>query len=219
MVECTILNHMAILTMDKLIIEFDRALRTLLAPAMSVRPHPDATIADVDMTPEQKRHAAGLMRVNHCGEVCAQALYQGQALTARKPEAREALREASFEEVEHLAWTEQRLRELGSHKSVLNPVWYAGSLAMGMLAGVIGDKWNLGFLSETEKQVGRHLQDHLTRLPVMDAKSKAIVGQMYVDEMKHADMATDLGGVALPAPIPALMQVTSKVMTSLSYRF
>lgn len=219
MLECLILNHMAIRTMDKLIIEFDRALRTLLAPAVSVRPHPDASVPEAALSDAEKKHAAGLMRVNHCGEVCAQALYQGQALTARKPEAREALREASFEEVEHLAWTEQRLKELGSRKSLFNPIWYAGSLAMGMLAGAIGDKWNLGFLSETEKQVGRHLQDHLVRLPVLDAKSKAIVGQMYVDEMKHAEMATELGGAHLPTPIPALMQATSKIMTSLSYRF
>jgi ubiquinone biosynthesis monooxygenase Coq7 len=166
----------------------------------------------------QKRHAAGLMRVNHCGEVCAQALYQGQALTARDPATREALRQAAQEEVEHLAWTERRLNELGSHKSLLNPLWYAGSLAIGVTAGVIGDKWNLGFLAETERQVGAHLQSHLQKLPAEDVRSRAIVAQMYTDEMNHADTATTLGAAALPPPLPGLMKFTARVMTSLSYR-
>ena len=159
------------------------------------------------------------MRVNHCGEVCAQALYQGQALTARDPAARQALRHAADEEVEHLAWTQRRLAELGSHRSVLNPLWYAGSLAMGVAAGVIGDQWNLGFLAETERQVGAHLQSHLSELPQQDEKSRAIVSQMYLDEMSHAELADQMGAVPLPRPVPQLMQLTSKLMTQLSYRF
>ncbi|MBE9610303.1 2-polyprenyl-3-methyl-6-methoxy-1,4-benzoquinone monooxygenase [Chitinilyticum piscinae] len=205
-------------SLDALICEFDTALRTLAAPAQSVREHPDRHVDDVELSAADKQHAAGLMRVNHCGEVCAQALYQGQALTARDPAAREALREAAHEEVEHLAWTEQRLAELGSHKSLLNPLWYAGSLAIGVTAGLIGDKWNLGFLAETERQVGAHLQSHLQTLPEADQKSRAIVAQMYTDEMSHAEKAIELGAAELPASVKAVMQGSSKVMTSLSYR-
>ena len=161
--------------------------------------------------------AAGLMRVNHCGEVCAQALYQGQALTARDPATREALRQAAQEEVEHLAWTERRLHELGSHKSLFNPLWYAGSLAIGVTAGVIGDKWNLGFLAETERQVEAHLKSHLTRLPEQDLRSREIVEQMKVDEVAHAETALQLGGVELPGPVKAAMKASSKVMTGVAY--
>lgn len=203
--------------MDKFIIEFDKALRTVFAPATSVRPHPDAHLDEADLSLAEKRHAAALMRVNHCGEVCAQALYRGQALTARDPEARRALEHAAEEETEHLAWTERRLAELGSHKSVLNPLWYAGSLAMGVAAGLIGDRWNLGFLAETERQVGSHLASHLERLPDQDAKSRAIVAQMHTDELSHADMAIELGAAELPTPVPTLMRQVSKVMTSASY--
>ncbi|WP_084187414.1 2-polyprenyl-3-methyl-6-methoxy-1,4-benzoquinone monooxygenase [Andreprevotia chitinilytica] len=205
-------------TVDQLISEFDLALRTLAAPASSVRPHPDAHIDEADLSAEQKQHAAGLMRVNHCGEVCAQALYQGQALTARDPATREALHEAAHEEVEHLAWTEQRLHELGSHKSLLNPLWYAGSFAMGVTAGLIGDKWNLGFLAETERQVSAHLASHLRELPQQDAKSRAIVEQMHTDELSHAEQAVALGAADLPLPLQVLMTNVSKVMTTLSYR-
>ncbi len=204
--------------MDRFIVEFDKALRTVFAPARSVRPHPDAQQTEADLTAADKQHAAGLMRVNHCGEVCAQALYQGQALTARDPATRAALQEAAHEETEHLAWTEQRLQELGSHKSVLNPLWYVGSLAIGVSAGLVGDKWNLGFLAETERQVGAHLQSHLSQLPDHDAKSRAIVEQMRIDEASHAETATQLGGVELPKPLKDLMQLSSKVMTTLSYR-
>lgn len=204
--------------LDELICGFDTALRTLAAPATSARPHPDAAHDEALMSAEEKQRAAGLMRVNHCGEVCAQALYQGQALTARDPATREALRQAAQEEVEHLAWTERRLHELGSHKSLFNPLWYAGSLAIGVTAGVIGDKWNLGFLAETERQVGAHLQSHLQKLPAQDERSRAIVAQMYADEMSHADKAEELGAASLPQPLPGLMRLTSKVMTSLSYR-
>lgn len=204
--------------MDTLIVEFDRALRTVFAPASSVRPHPDADLPDVELPPEARRHVAGLMRVNHCGEVCAQALYQGQALTARDPATREALREAAHEEIEHLAWTESRLKELGAHKSLLNPVWYVGSLALGVTAGLIGDRWNLGFLAETERQVGAHLDSHLQQLPAADAKSRAIVRQMHADETAHAATAERLGAAPLPTPVRGAMRLMSKVMTTLSYR-
>ncbi|NDV12147.1 2-polyprenyl-3-methyl-6-methoxy-1,4-benzoquinone monooxygenase [Crenobacter caeni] len=204
--------------LDKLIIEFDKGLRTLAAPAMSGRPHPDAHIEECEMSDAERRHALGLMRVNHCGEVCAQALYQGQALTARTVEAREALKGAAQEEVEHLAWTEARIRELGGRPSVFNPLWYAGSLAIGVGAGLLGDKWNLGFLEETEHQVGAHLDSHLTSLPEQDARSRAIVEQMRDDELKHADMAHEMGAARLPLPVRALMKLSSKVMTGASYR-
>ena len=202
---------------DSLILHFDRALRTVFAPAASRRPHPDEGLAEAELSTAEKRHAAGLMRVNHSGEVCAQALYQGQALTARNPEAAKALVQASDEETEHLAWCEHRLEELGSRKSLLNPLWYGGSLAMGVLAGALGDRWNLGFLAETERQVEAHLDDHLARLPPQDAKSRAIVEQMKADEIKHAETAIALGGAELPLPVKLAMQLSSKVMTRTAY--
>lgn len=204
--------------LDDLIAGFDLALRTVAASQVSDRPHPDAHVEEAEMTEAQKRHAAGLMRVNHCGEVCAQALYQGQALTARDPAARDALQEAAHEEIEHLAWTERRIHELGGHKSVLNPLWYAGSLGIGVAAGLLGDKWNLGFLAETERQVARHLQSHLTALPEQDERSRVIVRQMYDDELSHADKATKLGAAVLPSPVSYCMRIASRIMTSTSYR-
>ncbi|MDC7714582.1 2-polyprenyl-3-methyl-6-methoxy-1,4-benzoquinone monooxygenase [Vogesella sp. LYT5W] len=204
--------------LDKLISEFDRGLRTLFAPASSARPHPDHDVDEAELSTEDKRHALGLMRVNHCGEVCAQALYQGQALTARDPAAREALRHAAFEEVEHLAWTERRIRELGGRPSLFNPLWYTGSLAIGVTAGLLGDKWNLGFLQETEHQVGAHLDSHLSELPAQDDKSRAIVSQMRDDELKHADMAQQLGAAELPLPVKGMMKLSAKLMTVSSYR-
>ncbi len=204
--------------LDNLISEFDRGLRTLFAPASSARPHPDHDVAEAELSAEEKRHALGLMRVNHCGEVCAQALYQGQALTARDPAAREALRHAAFEEVEHLAWTERRIRELGGRPSLFNPLWYTGSLAIGVTAGLLGDKWNLGFLQETEHQVGAHLDSHLSELPAQDDKSRAIVSQMRDDELKHADMAQQLGAANLPLPVKGMMKLSAKLMTVSSYR-
>jgi ubiquinone biosynthesis monooxygenase Coq7 len=203
---------------DVFILQVDKALRTLFATANSRRPYPDAGVDEVDMSEAEKRHAAGLMRVNHSGEVCAQALYQGQALTARNPEAARALIEASEEETEHLAWCEKRLNELGSHKSFLNPLWYAGSFTLGALAGALGDKWNLGFLAETERQVEGHLNEHLSELPEPDAKSRAIVEQMKIDEMKHAETAVEHGGVPLPMPVKQAMQLTSKLLTFAAYR-
>lgn len=206
------------MSVDRLIVEFDRALRTVFADAATVRPSPADGVPDQAMTSEQRRHALGLMRVNHCGEVCAQALYQGQALTSRDPLVSQALGVAAHEETEHLAWTEQRIRELGGGKSVLNPLWYVGSLSLGVFAGVMGDRWNLGFLAETERQVEAHLDAHLLHLPVEDLRSRAIVEQMRLDEIRHAEMAVAHGAAALPAPVGAAMRLMSKVMTTLSYK-
>ncbi len=206
------------LNLDKLIIEFDKGLRTLLAPAHSTREYPDAGLPEAALSDSEKKHAAALMRINHSGEICAQALYQGQALTARDPAIQEKLQQAAQEETEHLAWTAKRVHELGSHLSVLNPVWYTGSLALGAVAGLLGDKWNQGFLSETERQVGGHLQSHLASLPQQDEKSRAVVQQMYVDETRHSEMAREMGGAELPEPVKMLMQASSKVMTKTVYR-
>ncbi|MBM4180785.1 MAG: 2-polyprenyl-3-methyl-6-methoxy-1,4-benzoquinone monooxygenase [Betaproteobacteria bacterium] len=203
---------------DAFILQFDKALRTVFASAHSRRAYPDAGIAEAELSEAEKRHAAGLMRVNHSGEVCAQALYQGQALTARNPEAARALLEASDEETEHLAWCERRLHELGSHKSFLNPLWYAGSFALGAVAGALGDKWNLGFLAETERQVEGHLDGHLSSLPESDAKSRAVVEQMKADEIKHAETAIAHGGAELPEPVKQAMRLTSKILTFAAYR-
>lgn len=205
-------------SVDRLIVEFDKGLRTLFSRAHSARPHPDALVPDAPLNDAEKQHAAALMRVNHSGEICAQALYQGQALTARDPAVQQKLQQAAQEETEHLAWTARRVHELGGHLSVLNPFWYTGSLAIGAVAGLLGDRWNLGFLAETERQVGRHLQSHLDRLPPQDDKSRAIVAQMYTDETRHADMAAALGGAELPQPVQLAMQLNSKVMTMLTYR-
>jgi len=203
--------------LDRFIIEFDKGLRTLFAPATSVRPLPGKQLNEAQMSGAEKKLAAALMRVNHSGEVCAQALYQGQALTARNPVAKAALEQAAQEETEHLNWCETRIRELGSHTSYLNPVWYSGSLAIGALAGTLGDQWNLGFLAETEHQVERHLEGHLQRLPLVDVKSRAIVEQMKIDEARHATTALEQGGVALPLAIQQGMQFTSKLMTKAAY--
>jgi ubiquinone biosynthesis monooxygenase Coq7 len=204
--------------LDQFISEFDKGLRTVFATAQSSRPHPDQNVVESPLSDAEKRHAAGLMRVNHSGEVCAQALYNGQALAASKPQVAAALKQASKEETEHLAWCERRIHELGGHKSLLNPLWYAGSFALGALAGAIGDKWSLGFLAETEHQVSGHLQSHLNKLPVQDEKSRAIVTQMQVDETSHAATAIEHGGVALPQPVQLAMKLTSKILTHTAYR-
>ena len=201
------------LNLDGLIVEFDKGLRALFSQAHSVRAYPDAGMAEADLSDSEKSKSAALMRVNHCGEICAQALYQGQALTARDPQVQRKLGEAAQEETEHLAWTAQRVHELGGHVSVLNPLWYTSSLAIGVVAGLLGDKWNLGFLAETERQVGAHLQSHLDKLPENDAKSRAVVQQMYIDETQHAEMAMALGASELPMPVKLAMQLTSKLMT------
>lgn len=202
---------------DNAILQFDRALRTVFAPARSLRPVPGDDMPDAVMDDTQRKHVAGLMRINHCGEICAQALYQGQAIMSQDPATREALEQASREETEHLAWTEQRLGELGSRKSLLNPLWYGGALAIGLLAGRFGDRWNLGFLAETERQVEAHLKGHLDKLPEEDRKSRAILDQMKVDEAGHAETAVYLGAHELPAPVKVAMKVASKVMTRTAY--
>lgn len=202
---------------DELINGFDRALRTLFAPARSVRPVPGESLPDADMTPAERSHAAALMRVNHSGEICAQALYDGQSLTARDPRTREMLQAAAREETEHLAWTEARIEELGGRKSVLNPLWYAGSFALGALSGLAGDRWNLGFVVETERQVEGHLESHLERLPAQDEKSRAILQQMKDDEVRHGANAQAAGAVELPPPVKAAMKATSAVMTRATY--
>lgn len=202
---------------DDLIIGFDKGLRTLFTPAHSVRRIPGAELPEAALDDQQRALAAALMRVNHSGEICAQALYQGQAMTARDSSARAALEEAAREETEHLAWTEQRVAELGSRKSLLNPLWYAGSFAIGAAAGLLGDRWNLGFLAETERQVVRHLEGHLQRLPEGDHKSRAIVERMRDDEARHATSALRHGGGELPEPVKAAMQATSKVMTGIAF--
>ena len=203
--------------LDQIIIEFDRALRTISAPARTVRQQPGAALPDVALDEAQRRHVVGLMRVNHCGEICAQALYQGQALTSRDPEVRDALRGAADEETEHLAWTERRIAELGGHKSLLNPFLYVGSLTMGLVAGALGDKWNLGFLAETEHQVEAHLDSHLLTLPVEDLRSRAIVEQMRLDEIQHAETAIQYGAAELPGAVKAAMKLAAKGMTKAAY--
>ena len=202
---------------DKLITGFDKGLRILFAPAQSVRKTPGDALDDATLNENERRHAIGLMRVNHTGEICAQALYQGQALTARDTQAKSALQQAAQEETEHLAWTERRIAELGGSKSVLNPLFYAGSFAMGAASGLLGDKWNLGFLAETERQVVRHLESHLEKLPLADAKSRAIVEQMKTDEARHATSAVAHGGADLPAPVRVAMRASSRVMTETTY--
>ena len=204
-------------TLDDLIVAFDRGLRTVFAPAQSLRPVPGDELPEAELTGESRAQAAALMRVNHTGEICAQALYQGQALTARNPRAREALERAAHEETEHLAWTERRIEALGGRKSLLNPAFYAGSFAMGALAGLLGDRWNLGFLAETERQVVRHLEGHLQRLPAADEKSRAVLEKMREDEARHATSAITHGGGELPEPAKLAMRLSSKVMTETAY--
>lgn len=203
--------------LDRLIIEFDKGLRTLMAEAHSGRPHPDQHIPEQTLNAEERKHAAALMRINHSGEVCAQALYSGQSLTARNAETSQALQQAAREETEHLAWCEKRIRELGGRTSVLNPLLYSGSFLLGSAAGVMGDRANLGFLAETERQVGRHLESHLRKLPTDDEKSRAIVRQMQTDETEHAETAMRHGGAELPHAVRRIMQMAAKGMTSFTY--
>ncbi len=205
------------LNIDKFIAGLDNALRTLLTPAQTLRPVPGTELPEAELTDVEKNETAALMRINHVGEICAQALYQGQALTARDAEVQQTLMQAAREETEHLAWTERRIAELGGRKSLLNPLWYGGSFAIGAIAGMLGDKWNLGFLAETERQVEVHLGGHLQRLPHNDGKSRAIVAQMQVDEAGHATTAMSHGGAELPAPVKLVMKLGSKVMTRTAY--
>lgn len=202
---------------DALIPEFDKALRALFAPAPTQRPMPGEDLPEAELSESEKRHVAGLMRINHCGEICAQALYQGQALTSRDPAVKRALEQAAWEETEHLNWTECRITELGGRKSLLNPLWYAGSLAIGLVAGKLGDDWNLGFLAETERQVEGHLESHKAKLPAQDRKSWEVLEQMKVDEVHHAEMAIHYGARELPPPVKLAMKLSSKLMTRTAY--
>ncbi|MCB1736578.1 MAG: 2-polyprenyl-3-methyl-6-methoxy-1,4-benzoquinone monooxygenase [Gammaproteobacteria bacterium] len=213
------MNDRAYSPLDQLLMQFDQALRTVGGrPATTGREHPAAGTPESDLSDSEKRHVAGLMRINHSGEVAAQALYQGQALTARLPEVRAAMEHAAAEENDHLDWCENRLHELDDRTSLLKPFWYAGSFAIGAVAGAIGDKWSLGFVAETERQVVKHLDEHLHKLPAQDARSRAIVTQMKEDEAHHATVALQHGGAELPEPVKKAMGLMSKVMTTLAYR-
>lgn len=204
-------------SIDQLIIAFDKGLRTVFGNAQSLRETPGEKLPEGALSETDRVLAASLMRVNHSGEICAQALYQGQALTARNARAKAALEQAAQEETEHLAWTESRIQELGGRKSLLNPVWYAGSFAMGAAAGLLGDRWNLGFLAETERQVVKHLEGHLDRLPKGDLRSRAVLMQMRQDEARHATSAIKHGGGELPGSAKLAMRLSSKVMTGTAF--
>jgi ubiquinone biosynthesis monooxygenase Coq7 len=203
---------------DHVLMNLDQAVRTLFGkPHLTERPNPATGLADAELSDPERDHVARLMRINHTGEVCAQALYQGQALTARNPEVRAAMERSAAEENDHLDWCESRVHELGGRLSLLNPFWYAGSLLIGAAAGVAGDKWSLGFVAETEKQVEGHLDEHLDQVPAKDVRSRAILERMKEDEVRHGEKAMAHGGADLPGPIKLLMGLTSKVMTKSVY--
>lgn len=204
---------------DRLLVQGEQAMRTLVpGAAQAARPSPAQHLRSDAVDETQRKHVAGLMRINHTGEVCAQALYQGQALTARLPDIREQMEEAAAEEIDHLAWCEQRLNELGSRTSVLNPLFYGLSFGLGAVAGKISDRVSLGFVAATEQLVERHLDDHLTQLPADDLKSRAILEQMREDEIEHASHALQAGGMVFPRPVKGTMKLMSKVMTGAAYR-
>lgn len=204
---------------DQLLHQVDAALRTLIPPQQrtSTRINPGQAATSASMNPKETQHIAGLMRVNHAGEVCAQALYQGQALTAQLTTVKAQMIEAAAEEVEHLAWCEQRLYELGSAPSKLNALWYSGSFILGALAGLAGDRWSLGFVAETERQVAAHLKQHLNKIPPYDMKTRAILTQMHIDEAQHAETAQAAGAADLPVVVKQMMACVSKLMTHSSY--
>ena len=202
---------------DRIIGEIDRAINVLWGPARPARPSPVPTGGELALDEEERLESGRLMRVNHAGEVAAQALYRGQALTARDPTVSSAMRRAAAEEIDHLAWCEQRLQELNGRTSLLNPLWYAGSFAIGALAGIRGDHASLGFISETERQVESHLRDHMERLPAADQRSRAILQQMTHDEIEHGETAAALGGAELPFLVRRAMRLASRVMTRGSY--
>ncbi|WP_050479553.1 2-polyprenyl-3-methyl-6-methoxy-1,4-benzoquinone monooxygenase [Herbaspirillum rhizosphaerae] len=203
---------------DRLITDLDKALRVVSGVVASSRPNPASQIGEAAMSDVEKLHSAGLMRVNHVGEVCAQALYDAQGRFAQAQALKQQFAHAGIEEEDHLAWTAERLRELGSHISLLNPLWYAGSYVLGTIAARVGDARNLGFVAETERQVELHLISHLEKLPPQDAKSRAIVDQMRKDEVEHGEAAKALGAAEMPAPIRGVMKMMSKVMTTVAYR-
>jgi ubiquinone biosynthesis monooxygenase Coq7 len=204
------------MTIDALFIAADTALRTLFAKPHAARACPTLPDGPTELSDAERRQAAGLMRVNHVGEVCAQALYASQALATRSPALRRQFNQASADEIDHLSWTAERLEELGSRPSLLNPLWYAGAFGLGLLAGRLGDGISLGFVAETETQVGAHLKSHLDALPAGDHASRAIVAQMHVDEMRHASEARVAGATELPQPVKQLMRATAKVMTTVA---
>ncbi len=204
--------------LDRFLISADSALRTVFGhPQTTERANPAARLPEADLGEQERRHIARLMRINHTGEVCAQALYQGQALTARLPETRKRLERSAQEENDHLDWCETRLEELGDRKSLLNPLFYAGSFAIGAAAGLAGDRWSLGFVVETERQVESHLDDHLGQVPERDERTRAVLEQMKADEIHHAQVAKAAGGAELPAPVRLAMRLTSKFMTRTVY--
>ena len=203
---------------DRALAEADRALRTLFARPQATRANPAGNLAAAKLDEPQRRHIAGLMRINHVGEICAQALYSGQAVTARDVETRRHLLAAAVEETDHLAWCSDRLDELGDRPSLLNPLWYGGAFTIGAVAGLLGDPFSLGFVVETERQVEAHLQDHLDQLPDDDERSRRILSQMQEDEVRHANAAQAAGGAELPAPLPTLMTLASRVMKTIAYR-
>lgn len=203
---------------DRLLVDAQNALDTVFGAPAAERPNPSSDVPDIQLDEAERRHAAGLMRINHVGEVCAQALYVGQAALARDEATRTHLLAAAQEETDHLAWCAQRLEELGSRPSLLNPLWYAGSYAIGALAGWRGDGWNLGFVVETERQVEAHLHEHLQTLPPADHRSRAILQVMKEDEARHADNARARGARRLPPPIPSVMSLASKLMKTVAYR-
>ena len=207
-----------LISLDSVICAFDRTLRTVSNVATASRPNPAVGVAEPGLTEQEKTHSAGLMRVNHVGEVCAQALYAAQSAFAKTPLTREQFQKAGEEEVDHLAWTADRLQELGSRTSLLNPLWYAGSFALGAVAAKLGDPVSLGFVVETERQVEAHLDRHLEELPPNDLRSRAIVTQMRDDEVAHAEAAAQLGAAELPLPVKKVMQAMAKVMTTAAYR-
>lgn len=203
--------------LDHAILQIEGILRAIAAHDPPSRVYPALNTPESNLTAAERRHSAGLLRVNHAGEVCAQALYQGQLTVARNTHTRAMLAEASIEEMDHLSWTHQRLQELNSHRSYLNVFWYVNSFLIGMLAGVLGDRWSLGFVEETEKQVTKHLISHLEKLPSQDKKSREVICQMRDDEMRHGQAAIDAGAAALPIPVKHLMTLHAKVMTTLAY--
>lgn len=204
--------------LDRILVGIERALEAVAGTPQAMRPSPGEKLAEASLDDRERRHAAGLMRVNHTGEVCAQALYLGQAALARSGGNRAHLLQAAVEETDHLAWCAQRLQQLDSHPSVFNPLWYAGSYAIGAAAALAGDPLSLGFVVETERQVETHLADHIERLPVRDERSRAVLTQMQADEVRHAQAARERGGIDLPFPLPGLMHLSSLLMKTVAYR-
>ena len=204
--------------LDRLLITLNQSIETLfLKTTASTRTNPAKDLPEAELSAKERQLTGSLMRINHVGEICAQALYQGQAITARNPTIQYKLTQAAHEENDHLAWCQQRLNEVNAHPSYLNPLWYIGSFVIGATAGLCGDQWSLGFLAETERQVAKHLDNHLQKLPIDDAKSRQILLQMHMDETQHATTAIEAGAALLPEPIKIAMQWTSKVMTSVAY--